>query len=80
MEKDRPPIPSDSGSIKADVGGTGMNIDRAYMTVVIAKLVDDIKAKEFEWCDNGVKVQISFNYTEAMVLLDALVDKREGAK
>lgn len=53
-----------------------MNIDRAYMTVVIAKLVDDIKAKELELCDNGVKVQISFNRTEALVLLDALMGEK----
>ena len=55
-----------------------MDIDRAYMTVVIAKLVDDIKAKEQENCYNGLKVQISFNRTEAMVLLDALMGEKRG--
>lgn len=53
-----------------------MDIDRAYMTVIIAKLVDDIKAKEQENCYNGLKVQISFNRTEALVLLDALMGEK----
>ncbi len=50
-----------------------MNIDTAYMLPVIHKLVEDIKAKETDYCMNGVKVQISFSRTEAQVLLDALL-------
>ena len=49
-----------------------MTIDKAYMLPVIHKLVEDIKAKEMDYGINGVKVQISFNLTEARILLDAL--------
>lgn len=48
-------------------------IDKAYMTVIVHKLVEDIKAKEMEYGINGVKVQISFSLTEAQILLDALL-------
>lgn len=33
-----------------------MNIDTAYMLPIIQKLVEDIKAKETDYCMNGVKV------------------------
>ena len=50
-----------------------MTINKAYMLPIIHKLVEDIKAKEMDYCMNGAKVQISFNLTEARVLLDALL-------
>lgn len=50
-----------------------MTIDKVYMLPIIHKLVEDIKAKEMEYCINGVKVQISFSRTEAQILLDALL-------
>ena len=50
-----------------------MTINKAYMLPIIYKLVEDIKAKEMDYGINGVKVQISFNLTEARVLLDALL-------
>lgn len=50
-----------------------MTINKAYMLPIIHKLVEDIKAKEMDYGINGVKVQISFNLTEARILLDALL-------
>ena len=49
-----------------------MSIDKNYMLPIIHKLVEDIKAKELDYGINGVKVQISFNLTEAQILLNAL--------
>ena len=49
-----------------------MTIDKTYMSTIIHKLVEDIKAKEMDYGMNGLKVQIPFNLTEAQVLLDAL--------
>ena len=57
-----------------------MNIDKAYMTVIVHKLVEDIKAKEMDYCMNGAKVQISFNLTEAQILLDALLNAESEDK
>ena len=50
-----------------------MTIDKVYMLPIIHKLVEDIKAKELDYGMNGLKVQISFNRTEAQILLDALL-------
>ena len=52
-----------------------MTIDKTYMSTVIHKLAEDIKAKEMDYGMNGLKVQISFNLTEAQVLLDALKEQ-----
>ena len=52
-----------------------MTIDKTYMSTVIHKLVEDIKAKEMDYGMNGVKVQISFNLAEAQILLDALKEQ-----
>ena len=49
-----------------------MTIDKVYMSTIIHKLVEDIKAKELDYGMNGLKVQMSFSLTEAQVLLDAL--------
>ena len=43
-----------------------------YMTAIIHKLLEDIKAKEIDYGTNGVKVQILLGRDEAQVLLDAL--------
>lgn len=53
-----------------------MTIDKAYMSNIVHKLVEDIKAKEKDYGMNGLKVQISFGLTEAQVLLDALLQTR----
>ena len=50
-----------------------MKIDNTYMLTVIHKLLEDIKAKEFENAANGVKVQMFFGREEAQVLYDALL-------
>lgn len=42
------------------------------MTIIIHKLLEDIKAKELNYGINGVKMQILLGYDEAQVLLDAL--------
>lgn len=51
-----------------------MSIDKAYMRVIIHKLIEDIKAKETDYAINGLKVQISLSYEEAKVLFDALAE------
>ena len=56
-----------------------MTINKAYMKIIIHKLVEDIKAKEMNYGINGLKVQMSFNLTEAQILLDAL-SKGESEK
>ena len=51
-----------------------MEINRNYMTIIIHKLLEDIKAKELEYGINGVKTQILLGYDEAQILLDALLN------
>lgn len=50
-----------------------MKMDKTtYMTAIIHKLLEDIKAKEIDYGTNGVKVQLLLGRDEAQVLLDAL--------
>lgn len=56
-----------------------MTVNKAYMLPIIHKLVEDIKAKEMDYGINGLKVQISFNLTEAQILLDALLKAESEA-
>ena len=51
-----------------------MNINNAYMLIVIHKLLEDIRAKEMDYGTNDVKVQMFFGEKEAQVLYDALVN------
>ena len=50
-----------------------MKINNTYMLTVIHKLLEDIKAKEFDNATNEVKVQMFFGREEAQVLYDALL-------
>ena len=50
-----------------------MNMDKTtYMTAIIYKLLEDIKAKEMDYGTNGAKVQLFLGWNEARTLLDAL--------
>ncbi len=51
-----------------------ININNAYMTIIIHKLIEDIRAKEMDYGANDVKVQISFGKKEAQILYDALLN------
>ena len=42
------------------------------------KLLSDIKAKELDYGINGVKVSISLDFHEALVLVNALKEKVDG--
>ena len=46
------------------------------MTIIIHKLLEDIKAKELDYGINGAKIQILLGRDEAQVLLDALEKNR----
>ncbi len=54
-----------------------MSIDKAYMRVIIHKLIEDIEAKGMEHATGGLKVQISLGYEEANVLFEALAEGEE---
>ncbi len=53
-------------------------IDNKYMLVVMQKLLNDIKAKELDYGMNGVKVAISLDFHETLVLVNALKEKVDG--
>ena len=53
-------------------------IDNKYMLVVMQKLLSDIKAKEIDYGMNGVKVSISLDFHETLVLVNALKEKVNG--
>lgn len=52
-----------------------MKIDRQYMTVIMHKALEDLKAKEFDYASNNVKIQIALGKEEISVLLEALAEK-----
>ena len=54
-----------------------MYINKAYMRVIIHKLVEDIKSEEHKYGMRGLKIQISLGWEEAQVLLDALQEESE---
>ena len=51
-------------------------IPAQYMESVLEKARIDVKAKAFEWCDNGVQVEIKLNKDEIDFLLWA-IDKAQ---
>ena len=57
-----------------------MTIDKHYMSIIINKLLDDIRAKEYDYACNGAKVKIALGKDETMVLLKALQDSEQVDK
>lgn len=51
-----------------------MTIDKQYMTVIMHKALEDIKAKEFDYASNKVKIRIALGEEEINVLLEALTE------
>lgn len=49
-----------------------MDINREYMLVVMDKLKQDIKAKEYDYGCNGAKVDIALGSKEVDILIMAL--------
>ena len=49
-----------------------MDINRGYMLVVMDKLKQDIKAKEYDYGCNGAKIEIALGAKEVDILIMAL--------
>ncbi len=55
-----------------------IKIDKEYMTIIIHKLLSDIKAKEYDYGCSGAKISLTLGKEEALVLLDALEKNENG--